>query len=129
MGGVSPANMRLPVFFTRAVVPPLAAAYLSKTEFYGDRPVKFDIWDTSGQGACPSLCVSRHWWFLSPSYLAERFRSLTPMYYRDAEVALLVFDVGSRVSTLRSVTLSRQLLSIGTECKHFGGKLCATIVI
>jgi small GTP-binding protein len=36
--------------------------------------VKLKIWDTAGQ---------------------ERFRSLTPMYYRDAQVAILVFSVDS----------------------------------
>ncbi|CDO95261.1 unnamed protein product [Kluyveromyces dobzhanskii CBS 2104] len=36
------------------------------------RRVKFEIWDTAGQ---------------------ERYRSLAPMYYRNTDVALVVFDV------------------------------------
>ncbi|CAH0556758.1 unnamed protein product [Brassicogethes aeneus] len=39
-----------------------------------DNTVKLAIWDTAGQ---------------------ERFRSLTPSYYRDAQGAVLVFDVSS----------------------------------
>jgi small GTP-binding protein len=40
----------------------------------GSSEVKLKIWDTAGQ---------------------ERFRALTPMYFRDADVALLVFAVNS----------------------------------
>jgi small GTP-binding protein len=40
----------------------------------GSSEVKLKIWDTAGQ---------------------EKFRALTPMYYRDADVALLVFAVDS----------------------------------
>jgi len=34
--------------------------------------IKFEIWDTAGQ---------------------ERFRSLSPMYYRNAQAAVVVYDV------------------------------------
>ena len=40
------------------------------------RTILFQIWDTAGQ---------------------ERFRSLVPMYLRDADIALLVYDITSRV--------------------------------
>lgn len=42
------------------------------------KEIPFDLWDTAGQ---------------------ERFRSLAPMYYRNADVVLLVFDL-SNFSTL-----------------------------
>lgn len=40
------------------------------------RTILFQIWDTAGQ---------------------ERFRSLVPMYLRDADIALLVYDITSQV--------------------------------
>lgn len=43
-----------------------------------NRKVKFEIWDTAGQ---------------------ERYRSLTPMYYRNAQVALVCFDLSNIEST------------------------------
>jgi GTPase SAR1 family protein len=69
------------------------------------KPLKYDIWDTSGQGMGdgPAHSTGNR---CNPGFVLcfrpERFRSFTPMYYRDAEVALLVFDVSSRVdATLR----------------------------
>jgi small GTP-binding protein len=42
-----------------------------------DKVIKFEIWDTAGQ---------------------ERFRSLSPMYYRNAQAAVVVYDVTKSVS-------------------------------
>jgi Ras-related protein Rab-6A len=42
-----------------------------------DKTILFQIWDTAGQ---------------------ERFRSLVPMYLRDADIALLVYDITSEVN-------------------------------
>jgi Ras-related protein Rab-5C len=39
--------------------------------------LRFEIWDTAGQ---------------------ERYNSLAPMYYRGAHVAIVVYDITSRVS-------------------------------
>lgn len=39
---------------------------------YNERSIKFELWDTAGQ---------------------ERYRALAPMYYRNADAAVLVFDV------------------------------------
>lgn len=44
-----------------------------------DRKVYFQIWDTAGQ---------------------ENFRSLVPMFLRDAKIALLVYDITSMVSKI-----------------------------
>lgn len=52
--------------------PTIGAAFMSKTITLAGRGLKFNIWDTAGQ---------------------ERYRALTKMYYRDATVALLVFDL------------------------------------
>jgi Ras-related protein Rab-1A len=43
--------------------------FYSRTEYIEDEPVKFQIWDTSGQ---------------------ERFRSITDSYYRGCQVAIIV---------------------------------------
>lgn len=55
----------------------LGSSYSSKTVSIGLKEVKFSIWDTAGQ---------------------EQYRSLSSLYYRDADVALLVFDVTSSQS-------------------------------
>jgi len=53
-----------------------AAAFLTQTVCIDDTTVKFEIWDTAGQ---------------------ERYHSLAPMYYRGAQVAIVVFDITSQV--------------------------------
>lgn len=55
----------------------IQATYLDKRLNVGKRSVKLMIWDTAGQ---------------------ERFHSLAPIYYRDANGALLVYDVTDRDS-------------------------------
>lgn len=61
----------------------LGAAFMDKTVTYRDRPFKFQIWDTAGQ---------------------EKYAPLAQMYYKDANVALLVFDLTSKetFASLRS---------------------------
>ena len=52
--------------------PTLGAAYMSRTLNLSNKSIKFNIWDTAGQ---------------------ERFHSLAQMYYRDANAAVLVYDI------------------------------------
>ncbi|XP_078322838.1 uncharacterized protein LOC111124284 [Crassostrea virginica] len=61
-----------------------ASYYIRSMEIEG-RTILFQIWDTAGQ---------------------ERFRSLVPMYLRDADIALLVYDITSR-ETFQSLELWR----------------------
>ena len=50
----------------------VGASFLSKAINVDDIPCDLAIWDTAGQ---------------------EVYRTLTPMYYRDAQIALIVFDI------------------------------------
>jgi len=52
--------------------PTIGACFLSKKVRIHDSIINFEIWDTAGQ---------------------ERFHSLTPMYYRGASAALIVYDI------------------------------------
>lgn len=55
----------------------IGAAFVSRTIFCRGNYIKYEIWDTAGQ---------------------ERYNSLIPMYYRGAQVALIVYDITSRRS-------------------------------
>jgi len=50
----------------------IGAAFLTQTITLDDTAVKFEIWDTAGQ---------------------ERYKSLAPMYYRNANCAVVVYDI------------------------------------
>lgn len=55
----------------------IGASFLTKTMSTKEFCVKFEIWDTAGQ---------------------ERYNSLIPMYYRGAQIGLIVYDITSRES-------------------------------
>jgi Ras-related protein Rab-5C len=57
---------------TGAVLTRRTAAFLTQKCNLPTRTIKFEIWDTAGQ---------------------ERFASLAPMYYRNAQAALVVYDI------------------------------------
>ena len=58
----------------------VGASFLSKTLIINNQNLKLDIWDTAG---------------------SEKYKSLTPMYYRDARAAIVVIDL-TRSETLDS---------------------------
>ncbi|KAI8394228.1 ras family-domain-containing protein [Radiomyces spectabilis] len=58
--------------------PTIGAAFLTQKCFVNNRSIKLEIWDTAGQ---------------------ERFHSLAPMYYRNAQAAVVVYDI-TKASTL-----------------------------
>jgi len=58
--------------------PTIGAAFLTQKCRLEDRTLRYEIWDTAGQ---------------------ERFHSLAPMYYRNAQAAVVVYDV-TKASTL-----------------------------
>ena len=55
----------------------IGAAFLTKQLVVGSDIVKLEIWDTAGQ---------------------ERYHSLTPMYYRGSNAAVIVFDITSEAT-------------------------------
>lgn len=58
----------------------IGAAFLTQTISLDDATtVKFEIWDTAGQ---------------------ERYKSLAPMYYRNANCAVVVYDITQAVRDL-----------------------------
>ncbi|PUU75997.1 ras family-domain-containing protein [Tuber borchii] len=58
-----------------------AAAFLTQKCTLPSRTIKFEIWDTAGQ---------------------ERFASLAPMYYRNAQTALVVYDITKPTSLIKA---------------------------
>src|ERR1700761_6431410 len=57
------------------------AAFLTQKISLPNRIIKFEIWDTAGQ---------------------ERFASLAPMYYRNAQAALVVYDLTKPTSLTKA---------------------------
>lgn len=53
------------------------ASYSAKTEVIEDHTVRLQIWDTAGQ---------------------EKYRGMTPMYYHNAQIAIIVYSVLDRES-------------------------------
>lgn len=76
--------------FDDATVPTIGASFLQKRVVIDGTQVSLQIWDTAGQ---------------------ERFRSLGPMYYRNARVAILVFDVTNEQTFDRLESWRRDLQS------------------
>lgn len=58
--------------FSHHISPTIGASFFTCKINVGENRVKLQVWDTAGQ---------------------ERFRSMAPMYYRNANAALLVFDI------------------------------------
>jgi Ras-related protein Rab-22 len=65
--------------FKNDIAPTTAASFFSKTIRFNEtnNSIKFDIWDTAGQ---------------------EIYRSLAKIFYKDASVAILVYDITNRKS-------------------------------
>jgi small GTP-binding protein len=63
--------------FDRNMPATIGAAFLAKVVATSSSPVRLQLWDTAGQ---------------------EKFRSLAPMYYRAAAVAVLVYDVTAKAT-------------------------------
>jgi len=68
--------------FSEAYGVTIGGAFMAKLLIHNGVSTKFKIWDTAGE---------------------ERFRSLASMYYKDAQVALLVYDI-TKKDSLQSLT-------------------------
>ncbi|KAG8899035.1 GTP-binding protein of the rab/ypt [Tulasnella sp. 403] len=67
----------------------IGAAFLTQTVTVDEQTtVKFEIWDTAGQ---------------------ERYKSLAPMYYRNANCAVVVYDITQAVSLQKARNWIREL--------------------
>jgi Ras-related protein Rab-5C len=86
----------------------MVAAFLTQKCTLPTRTIKFEIWDTAGQ---------------------ERFASLAPMYYRNAQSALVVYDLTKPTSLIKAkhwvAELQRQA-SPGIVIALVGNKLDLT---
>ncbi|XP_039748264.1 ras-related protein Rab-31 [Pararge aegeria] len=60
--------------FSKHISPTIGASFFTCNINLEDARIKLQVWDTAGQ---------------------ERFRSMAPMYYRNANAALLVYDITS----------------------------------
>jgi len=68
--------------------PTIGAAFLTQRCKLDDRIIKFEIWDTAGQ---------------------ERFHSLAPMYYRNAQAAVIVYDITKPASLEKAKNWVKEL--------------------
>ncbi|KAI0004169.1 GTP-binding protein ypt5 [Russula compacta] len=68
--------------------PTIGAAFLTQKCRLEDRVLRYEIWDTAGQ---------------------ERFHSLAPMYYRNAQAAVVVYDVTKAASLEKAKTWVKEL--------------------
>ncbi|KAJ8410593.1 hypothetical protein AAFF_G00194970 [Aldrovandia affinis] len=68
--------------------PTVGCAYLTQVVCLHDVTLRFEIWDTAGQ---------------------EKYHSVTPLYYRGAHAALVVYDISKRESFVRAQLWLREL--------------------
>ncbi|TPX35124.1 hypothetical protein SmJEL517_g02438 [Synchytrium microbalum] len=68
--------------------PTIGAAFLTQKCKLEDKIIKFEIWDTAGQ---------------------ERFHSLAPMYYRNAQAAIVAYDITKPASLDKAKSWVKEL--------------------
>ncbi|XP_036397132.1 ras-related protein Rab-17-like [Megalops cyprinoides] len=68
--------------------PTVGCAYLTQLVCLHDATLRFEIWDTAGQ---------------------EKYHSVTPLYYRGAHAALIVYDISNRESFMRAQLWLKEL--------------------
>lgn len=76
-GKSSIVNRLIRDIFTQNMASTIGTVFFSKTLQVNDTLVRLQIWDTSG---------------------SERYRALAPMYFREADAAIIVYDITSNQS-------------------------------
>ncbi|KZT55923.1 ras-domain-containing protein [Calocera cornea HHB12733] len=74
--------------FSENKEPTIGAAFLTQKCRLEDRVLRYEIWDTAGQ---------------------ERFHSLAPMYYRNAQAAVVVYDITKASSLEKAKSWVKEL--------------------
>ena len=82
--------------------PTIGAAFLTTSRVVETVQVKLELWDTAGQ---------------------ERYRSLAPMYYRGASVAMVVYDITRPESLVRAREWLAELRT------RISGDKCAMVLV
>lgn len=105
VGKSSIINRAVKNYFDEFNASTIGAAFFTHMVKRNTRTIRFEIWDTAGQ---------------------ERYRSLAPMYYRDAQVVFVVYDVTKPgtlsgalkwIEELHSYSKSRSIIAlIGNKC-------------
>uniref|UniRef100_A0A673B673 RAB17, member RAS oncogene family n=1 Tax=Sphaeramia orbicularis TaxID=375764 RepID=A0A673B673_9TELE len=72
----------------RDTSPTVGCAFLTQVVHVSDASLRFEIWDTAGQ---------------------EKYHSVTPLYYRGAHAALLVYDISKRETFIRAQLWLKEL--------------------
>jgi Ras-related protein Rab-5C len=81
-GKTSITNRVIQDVFSASTDATIGAAFLTRVFQIDGTELRLDIWDTGG---------------------SEKFRSLAPMYYRDAQAAIIVFDLTARQSMAQAL--------------------------
>merc|ERR1719198_2519517 len=71
------------------------AAYLEKQIVVNGQQVRLSLWDTAGQ---------------------EKYHALAPIYYRDADGAVIVYDITDTESFRRVAKWIEELRAVGSTC-------------
>uniref|UniRef100_A0A3Q3GZW3 RAB17, member RAS onco family n=1 Tax=Labrus bergylta TaxID=56723 RepID=A0A3Q3GZW3_9LABR len=72
----------------RNTSPTIGCAYMTCAVHLSDVSLRFEIWDTAGQ---------------------EKYHSVTPLYYRGAHAAILVYDISKRNTYIRAQVWLKEL--------------------
>ncbi len=82
----------------------IGAGFLSKIQERPEHMVKYEIWDTAGQ---------------------ERYRALVPLYYRGANIAIIVYDITAKPSFQQAKIWVNRVQKEHPACKIYlvGNKL------
>ncbi|KAF7310741.1 hypothetical protein HMN09_00617100 [Mycena chlorophos] len=87
--------------------PTIGAAFLTQKCRLEDRVLRYEIWDTAGQERFHSLAVRRISIFRSAKLTT--LPPIKPMYYRNAQAAVVVFDVTKASSLEKAKSWVKEL--------------------